>query len=464
MEPGKHRSFWLKETLRNTPNAAPSLDGDTKADVAIIGGGYVGLWTAIRIKELEPECDVVLLEQDVCGGGASGRNGGFAISWWAKIGTLAKLFGSKEGVRLARESAAAISEIETFCRLHQIKANFQQSGWLWTATTKAQLGAWQSSVDTCERLGVDAFSLLPAAEVAQRTGSSRHLAGVLDRTGATVQPAALARGLRGVALSLGVRIYEQTRMLALKRDYPPVVTAPSGRVSVGRVVIAMNGWAASLPELRRAIVVVSSDMLVTAPIPERLAQIGWVGGEGITDSQQMVTYYRTTCDGRIAFGKGGWGIALGGRISRAFDRNTERLREVKADFHRVYPVLADVGIEEDWSGAVDRSASGLPILGRLGGRDHLLYGVGWSGNGVAPSVLGGKILASLALGRKDEWSRYPLVDQPFGRFPPDPIRYLGAHMIREAVRRKERAEARGHSPSRLAAALSKLAPAGLEDH
>jgi putative aminophosphonate oxidoreductase len=460
----KHRSLWLQEALGSSWDTSPPLRGDQRTDIAIIGGGYVGLWTAIRLKELDSACEVTIVERDICGGGASGRNGGFVLSWWAKLGTLIKLVGQEQALRLGQASAAAIDEIGQFCERRAIDAEFRKGGWLWTATTSAQVGAWESTVKTCERHGVDAFTRLPPAEVARRTGSPTHLAGVFQSNAATVQPAVLARGLRRVALDLGVRIYERSCVLNFNRDYPTIIKTDEGRLSADKVIIAMNGWAADLPELRRGLVVISSDIVATAPIPQRLQQLGWTGGECITDSQQMVDYYRTTRDGRIAFGKGGGDIALGGRIGVDFDRNVKRSGDVRTDFRRVYPTLTDVTVDCDWSGPVDRSVSGIPIFGRLGGREHLLYGVGWSGNGVGPSVLGGKILASLALGLKDEWSECGLVEQRVGRFPPDPVRFVGAHVVREAVRQKERAEAQGKSPNPLAVMLSRLAPAGLEDH
>jgi putative aminophosphonate oxidoreductase len=460
----KHRSLWLQEVLGDAPEIEAPLQGEKRADIAIIGGGYVGLWTAIRIKEWNSSCDVVILERDICGGGASGRNGGFVLSWWAKLGTLIRLVGQEEALRLARASASAIDEIKQFCDQHGIDSHFRKGGWLWTATTQAQVDAWKSTVKICEKFCVEAFLRLAPAEVARRTGSPSHLSGVLQTNAATVQPAALARGVRRVALELGVRIYEHTRVLSFNRNYPTTIKTHNGQLSADKVIIAMNGWAAELPELRRALVVISSDMVATAQIPQSLEEIGWTGGECITDSQQMVDYYRTTRDGRIAFGKGGGEIALGGRIGADFDRNAGRSKDVKADFHRVYPSLASVPLEYDWSGPVDRSVSGIPIFGQLGGQPHLLYGVGWSGNGVGPSVIGGKILASLALELKNEWSESGLVDQKKARFPPEPIRFIGAHVVREAVRHKERAEAQGQAPNRIAVMLARLAPAGLEDH
>jgi glycine/D-amino acid oxidase-like deaminating enzyme len=478
----RHRALWLQQVADVSAPPLPPLEGAARADIAIIGGGYVGLWTALRIKEHDPACDVAILEQDICGGGASGRNGGFVLSWWAKIATMVKLFGETDALSLGRAAEEAITELSRFCDEHRIDAHFRQSGWLWTATTAAQRGAWEKPAQLCEKLGVRAFARLCDAEVGRRAGSTTHCAGILETCGATVQPAALARGLRRVALERGVRIYESTPVTHLPRCRPCVLKSPRGTLRVERVVLASNGWAANLPELARALVVISSDMVATAPIPERLAHIGWTGGEAITDSQQMVDYYRTTRDSRIVFGKGAGRVAYGGNIGPEFDRNASRLPEVLADFHRYYPMLRDVPITDDWSGPVDRSADGLPLIGHLGARPaharvsgsapdaarggcaHILYGVGWSGNGVGPSVVGGRVLASLALGRRDAWSACPLVNRTIPSLPREPLRFVGAWLVRKAIQRKESAEARGHKPSRLDAALSRLAPSGLEDH
>ena len=212
-----------------------------------------------------------------------------------------------------------------------------------------------------------------------------------------------------------------------------------------------------------SMVVVSSDMIATEPIPGRLEEIGWTGGEGIADSQMMVDYYRTTRDGRIAFGKGVAGVGFGGRIDGHFDRSARRAAVVAADFRHAYPALSDVRVEHDWSGPIDRTPNSVPIFGHLGGREHIVYGLGWSGNGVGPSVMGGKILASLALGLDDEWSRSPLVDRRRDLFPPEPVRFLAAEVVRRAVVSKERAEMDGKAPHWLAVRLAALAPAGMED-
>jgi putative aminophosphonate oxidoreductase len=457
-----HRSFWLQQIAGDAPDA-PCLQGSTRADVTIIGGGFVGLWTALRIKQHSPACNVVLLEQDICGGGASGRNGGFVLSWMSKLSSLEKLFGIHEALRIAQASESAIDEIGNFCLEHSIDADFRKGGWLWTATSTAQLAAWEGVVRHCERNAVNAFQRLDPSEIARRAGSPAHRAGVFIANAAVVQPAALVRGLRRVALSKGVRIFENTKVRRFTRSHPVVIETPTGNVTSEILVIAANAWAANLRELSRAIAVISSDIIVTAPAPDLLARLGWHKDLSITDSQTMVDYYRITRDGRVAFGKGGWTIAYAGNIGPEFDRHPRRAAEVTSDFRRYYPQLANVPITHDWSGPIDRTPDSLPRLGYLGPQKNICFGIGWSGNGVGPSLIGGRILASLALDLHDDWSHHPLVGRGLANFPSEPIRFIGAHLVRAAVATKERAEFNERKPSAISVALSKLAPAGLED-
>ncbi|MSO46632.1 MAG: FAD-dependent oxidoreductase [Thermoleophilia bacterium] len=456
----QHRSLWLEQAYTGSTDA-PVLSGGDHADVAIVGGGYLGLWTALLLKEREPSLDVVIIEKDVCGGGASGRNGGFVLSWWPKLATLIKLAGEREAIELAQASEHAITEIEEACQRYHIDAQFKRGGWLWTAATEVQRGAWKPVVELCESLGVAPFTNLSPEEIARRTGSPVHLEGVFEASAATVHPGYLVRGLVRAAQQLGVRIYEHSPMIELDRRRPAVIRTPNGALTADVVVLAVNAHAAGMRELHRKIVAISSDMVSTPPIVDRLEEIGWTGGESISDSQLQVHYYRTTEDGRIAFGKGGWGIALGARMGASFDRDASRAADVTLDFRRLYPALADVPITHDWSGPIDRSPSGIPLFGNLGGRPHILYGAGFSGNGVGPSRLGGRILADLVLGETDGFAGSALVNGKPGSFPPDPIRYVGAHVVRSGVASKERAEAVGKEPSRFATALARLAPAGM---
>ena len=454
-----HRSHWLRQALASEERCdAPLLTSSTATDVAIVGGGFTGLWTAIHLKQREPACDVIVLEKDICGGGASGRNGGFVLSWWPKIATLAKICGREEAVRLAHASEKAIGELGAFCQKHEIDADFRQEGWLWTAGTEAELGAWEPAVEICESFGHPLFERLPADEVAARSGSEQHIAGVLDPTAAIVDPGRLVRGLRRVALDLGVRIYEHTDVRALGRTNPPTLRTLRGTVTASSVVLALHTWASNVRELSRRIFVVGSTIMVTPPIRDRLHEIGRTGGEALTDSLMRVHYSRITDDGRIAFGKGGVNLALAGWTSHRWDRNPAGLTEVMAGFQRLYPNLRDVGPDHDWAGPVDRSLSGLPVFGQLNPRSRIYYGAGYSGNGVGPTLMAGRILSGLALGVSDEWSNCGLVGYDPGALPPEPLRYLAGRVVLAGVRSKERAEINGRRPGRITEAIAGLAP------
>lgn len=449
------RSLWLDEALTGATDA-PALAGGERADVCVVGGGYTGLWAALRLKELEPSLDVALVEADVCGGGPSGRNGGMALSWWSKFRALEALCGSEEALRLARASADAVAAIGAFCSEHGIDAHYRPDGWLWSATSDAWVGAWSPTIERLETLGERPFRELDGAETELLAGSRRQLAAVFEQTAAIVQPALLARGLRRVALERGVRVFERSPVVALEREG---VRTARGRVRATRVLLALGSWAIQLRPLRQALVVVSSDIVATPPIPDRLDEIGWRDGVSVSDARPRTEYYRPTRDGRVVFGKGGGTLAFGGRIGGRFHGPARHAAEVEAAFRRVYPGLADVPVAAAWTGPIDRSRTGLPFFGRL--RDGVVYGSGYSGRGLAQSYLGGRILASLVLGRDDEWSGCGLVGVPPGRFPPEPLRYAGGLVLRSAVVATERAEDERRRPPRLAAAAVRLAPAGL---
>jgi glycine/D-amino acid oxidase-like deaminating enzyme len=438
------RSLWLEEALAGE-DVAPALEGDVRADVCICGGGYSGLWTAIRLKEHEPSLDVVLLEADVCGGGASGRNGGFVLSWWHKFASLEKLCGTEEAVRLGRACEQAVDELGAFCAEHAIDARYRREGWLWTATAPAQMGAWAGTMAAIERAcGARPFVELSRDEMAERAGSPVHLGGVFEAASATVQPALLARGLRRVALEQGVDIYERSRVTAVT----PRVRTGRGTVRAETVVVSTGAWSG---RRNRALAIVASDMVATEP----LEKPPLASGISCSDSRLLVNYYRATRDGRLAFGTGGGALAFAGRVTKVFEGLSPRAAEVEARLRAIYPQLQDARVVRSWTGPIDRTMTGLPYFQREG---NVVYGAGYSGVGVCQTSLGGRILASLALGREDQWARCGLVRGPYARFPPEPIRSVGGRVVRAAVARKERREDAGERPGRLTTRLAGFAP------
>lgn len=458
------RSYWLNEAL-NAEGSSPirPLDESIKVDVCIVGGGFTGLWTAIHLKGLEPSLDIALIERDVCASGASGRNGGFLVSWWAKFQTLAKICGTEEALRLARAADQAITDVLDFCATENIDVKARRDGWLWAATSDAQVGAWQETIDAIAKAGESPFAMWSSEAVAARSGSAVHRAGIFEAGPASLQPAMLGRGLRRVAIERGVRIYERTPMQDIGFGVPAVIGTPRGQVIADRVVIAMNAWGARFAQIRQSIAVVSGDIVMTPPIGEQLEQIGWNDGLGISDGRALVHYYRTTPDGRVVFGKGGMcgEFCYGGNVGAQVEGKSSIAAAVMQAFRRTYPMLEDVPMASSWRGPVDRSQSGLPVFWHLGPNANIHYAVGFSGNGVGPCHVAGRILASLTLERKDEWSESPLVRPPTRDFPPEPFRYVGSRLLRRALIAADTAEDEGRPVPRAARFMARFAPAGV---
>jgi len=454
------RPFWLEQALFNDGDIAPALQGHHRADVCIVGGGFTGLWTAIQAKQQDPGLDIAIIEADLCGAGASGRNGGCLLTWSPKFFTLRRLFGEAEAIRLVKASEAAVDLIADFCRAHGIDAELRRDGTLFTATNASQVGALDPVIQALEGCGIHSYQTLPPQEVARRSGSARNIAGVYSPIAATVHPGKLVRGLRRVALAMGIRIYERTAMLDFSRGQPAVVRTPCGTLAAKKLVLAMNAWMArALPQFERTIAIVSSDMVITEKCPELLHATGLTDGVSVLDSRTFVYYYRTTADGRVMLGKGGNTFAWGGRILPVFDRRSPYEAQLTEALRQFFPSLRDTPITASWNGPSDRSATGFPFFGTLEGAPHISYGFGYSGNGVGPSYMGGQILSAMVLEQDNAWTRSPLTHGPLGHFPPEPIRYIGSLAVRNAIRRKERAEDENRVPSGLDRMLSKLANA-----
>lgn len=455
-----YRGFWYAQALDQDCHLAPSLNGGEQADVCIIGGGFLGLWSSIRLKKAHPDWRIVIVERDRCGSGASGRNGGIATNWWAKYLSVMSICGEKEARRICEAAESAIDEIGSFCAEHGIDAQYRKDGWIWTASNQRQVDSWKVLTESLETHGVNPFRPLTREEVRRRTGSARMMGGIFDPNAATVQPAMLARGLRRVALKLGVVIYEKSPLTTLERSEIPVVHTERGSIRAKKVVVAMNAWGAQFPELRRMIAIMSSDMVATAPVKERLDQIGFSGGECITDSRTVLNYYRNTPDGRIVFGKPLGKFAFAGKIGDLYERPTPAADKVAEEMRSFYPQLSDVPVVSSWTGPIDRAMKGLPNFGLLGGHPNIVFGIGFSGNGVGTTVFASRIIKSLVENANDEWSNCGLVNQKMQLFPPEPFRFIGAHLVRDALVRKESLEDRNLNASILTSKLASLAPAG----
>ena len=445
--------FWLREAGPVEPIAP--LSGDARVDLVIVGGGYAGMWTAWAMRELEPEARIVLLEARTCGHGPSGRNGGFVNTYWQRIAELAEAFGEPAALELCTRAAREIDEIGGWAGERGIDAWFRKAGHLKVSTSPAQDDTSRASVEACARVGVfEQCQSLDPAQVQARCVSPAFRGAVFTPDAATVQPARLALGLRAALLEAGVEIHERTRA---RRITPLIgggvtVEADGGRVEATSGVLAIGGAVAGFRPLSSRLAVTSTHMVITEPVPDLLEEIGWTGGECISTGHIHVKYFRTTPDGRIAFGSGGGRMAYGARLGGRIEVDPEVAQDVRADMLRIFPALAERRIEHAWGGPVDVSPNHMPIVGTLpDGAVH--YVCGFTGNGVGPCRMAGQILARLALDRRDELTRLAIVEPSLSPVPPEPLRYLGGSLVRSALVRKEAREDSGAPAPRLAEAM-----------
>ncbi len=453
------RSWWMEEALAQPELAGPPcppLATDLTADVVILGGGYTGMWSAYFLKERDPGIDVVLLEQDLCGGGPSGRNGGFVNGLWDELPELNRRYGHVAARRTCELAARSIDEIGAFCERHGVDAWYVRAGDLAVATSPEQEASLEETIREAADHGVpDRFTRLGADELKRRFDSPVVRAGAYTPDSAGVQPARLARGLRRVLLERGVRIFEQTPVTRFRSGTSPIAQTPGGSVRAGRAIIGLNAWAVGWKAFHRALVVRGTSIVLTAPAPDRLAEIGWTRGEGVYDLRTSLHYLRATPDGRIAFGGAGMLASTRRRIDHRFDYDEEGVRRLVADLHRWFPGFRDVPLEAAWSGPIDVSARHLPFFGTLpGGAVH--YGLGFTGNGVGPCHLGGKILSGLALGVSDEHTTLPIVHDPPARFPPDPVLAPAEQVVSRAIVRRDDRLDEGRRAGRLTELLARI--------
>ena len=336
----KYQPFWFDQAMaEETPTVSSSSIDENLYDIAIIGGGFTGLWTAITIKQRAPNTRIVILEKDLCGQGASGRNGGAMLTWSTKYLSLKKCFGEAHAKWLVQQSENAVHAISQFAKEHNIACDLRVDGCYITASNDAQQGVLAPCLNALDDVSLNQWKAVNKEQL-KHTGSDQNQSAVYSSHAGSVQPAKLVRGLRRVAIEMGVVVSEFTRYVSYdkknaQQDGTICVRYSDNNKSIKalkteKLLFAVNAWLPELmPKFSRNVVLVSSDMVITKPMAKRLESLHLNHGAAIIDSRIFVNYYRTTPDGRLMLGKGGNYFSFANQMSDKFNAPSQYQDEVQ---------------------------------------------------------------------------------------------------------------------------------------
>ncbi len=426
------KPFWLDRP--DVPAVRERLSGEAACDLAVIGGGFTGLWTALLFKELYPERSVVLVEGNRVGWAASGRNGGFCDASLTHGAANGRDRFPSEFDILQRLGARNLDAIQAAVDRHGIDCGFERTGTIAVATQEYQVAGLRSS----------GAAFLDTEAVRAEVNSPTYLAGAWDKEGtALVQPAALAWGLAAACERLGVRIAERTPATALASDADGVrVRLRDGVLRAGQVALGTSAFPALVRRLRPYIVPVYDYVLVTEPLgAAQRAAIGWRNRQGVGDSGNQFHYYRLTADDRIVWGGYDAIYHFGRGLRAAYDQRPATFARLAEHFFTTFPQLEGIGFSHRWGGAIDTCSRFCAFYGTAH-RGRVAYALGYTGLGVGASRFGARVMLDLLSGDRTELTELTMVRGKPIPFPPEPLAYLGVQATRWSLARADRRSGR----------------------
>lgn len=430
--------LWWLDADPLEPASHPALIGEETADLAIVGAGYTGLWTALLAKERDPQRNVVVIEAEETGAGASGRNGGFC--------SYSLTHGFENGYRRFPDEMNLIEElgrenldaIEATIKKYDIECNWERTGELHAATAPWQLRELEDEAERRRALG-DHVELLDAEATRQRLNSPRFVGSLFDPDGtALVDPARLVWGLEKACLRLGVRIFEHSKVerISNQGDVVRLETA-YGAVTAPKVALGTNVFKSLVRRVRKYVVPVWDYVLVTEPLtPAQLASIGWHGREGVSDAGYQFHYFRLTADNSILWGGYDAVYKYRGKIRGEYERNLDTYATLAAHFLETFPQLAGIKFTHAWGGAIDTCSRFSSFWGTAFD-DKVAYVVGFTGLGVAATRFGASTMLDLLDGVDSPASRLTMVRKRPLPFPPEPLRWLLIRAVQWSIQRAD---------------------------
>jgi glycine/D-amino acid oxidase-like deaminating enzyme len=445
VEDYRRTSFWLETTPDDlTPRA--SVGGDVTVDVAILGGGFSGLWTAYHLLRDEPSLEVAIVERDIVGYGASGRNGGWCSPRFpVDPAPLIKTFGAERARRTILALQTSVEEIGAITQREGIDAHYVPGGLLSVAIGDHQLPGLAATLATYQRLGLgEGNRLLDAAEARARVNVEGIAGALRTEAGASIHPGNLVRGLARAVERLGGTIYEQTAVEGVEPGTSPRLVTATGSVCARKaLIVAAEAYLPGLPRFRRHVLPMSSMIVLTNPLPADVwGEIGWEGHESLSSQSHLKNYLTRTADGRILYGSRGAPYTYGSTtpdVTSESERFYDWMRDSLCGW---FPSVARVGFSHAWGGYLGVPRDWMPTVNfdpsAKIGRLH-----GYTGRGVSTSHLAGKLLAGLVSGRTTGLEDLPLHRTRTRRWEPEPLRWLGVRYVQSAFGRLDRAEQEG---------------------
>lgn len=452
--------YWLDDCGDDLARR-PALTGDTTVDVAILGGGFSGLWTAYYLLRANPDLSVAVFEKHFCGYGASGRNGGWCSPRYpVLVDELVKHFGADAARATFRTQRATVEEVGRIVAEEQIDAHFVPGGMLGVARTERQWARLKAAYAAYDRLGLaDDADLISADEARERIRVTAVLGAMHTRSGASLHPARLVRGLARAVERRGGRIYEDSAVTRVRPGQPAMLETAGGMVTARRaVVLAGEAYLAGLPDWRRQILPMSSMIVATAPLDAATWQaIGWQGYESLSSDAYTKDYLTRTRDGRILFGSRGAPYLFGSAMPESALAEPTLYDPIIANLRAWFPVLNEVPITHAWGGYLGVPRDGMPSV-HFDPASGLANAFGYTGRGVATTALAGRALAGLIAGVPAMVPDLPMLRAPGARWEIEPMRWIGVRYIQNAFARIDAADFRDGSAPVDAKFAKALAP------
>lgn len=463
--PARGASFWLDDLVASGLDALrprPSLHSDAWFDVCIIGGGLTGLWTAYGLATADPDLRIAVLEKDIAGFGASGRNGGWCSALFPRTPTsLERTHGHDAAVAMRQAMVDTVAEVGRTTAELGIDCDFALGGTVLFARDDVQAAAALADIAEARRFGVDPLEHLDQAAVAARYGATgldgEVPTAVLDPTCARVHPAKLIRGLAAVVESLGVAVFERTEVLDFAAGHVRFRaldgSEASGAVSTRQVVVATEGYSAGLPRTHRRLMPVYSLMIATEPLPAATwAEIGIAHGETFGDYRHLLVYGQRTADDRIAFGGRGARYHWGSSLSPSHERDARVFDHLSATLRDLFPAVGEARVTHRWGGALGVARDWHPTVSH-NPRTGVSFAGGYVGDGLSTTNLAGRTLTDLILGRTSDLTALPWVNHRSPLWEPEPLRFVGANLGVLGTGLADREERLTRRPSLIARAI-----------